>query len=441
MRRRLVILAIPLIVGQLGAILQSFADTIMVGQYGTLELSASGFVNQVFNLVIYFLLGISYGATPVIGSMYGRGDKGGVWQTLLNSIRLGLIVSLAVVALLVLFYFKIDSLGQPVELLPFIRPYFLLQLASMPTLAIFNAAKQYYDAVGDTRTPMWVMLAANMLNIVLNYLLIFGTFGCPEWGLTGAGVATLAARFSMMAAMLWLLWKKRKANNTSSDTMIRPRIEGSQMALLALGLPIAIQLCLEASSFNISALFMGWLGVAPLAAHQVMCTISTLYFQVVYGIGAAASVMVSQAHGRNDWNTVRLTVKTAYVMSLVSAFTLVSITAIAFQPISSLFTTSQEVKDVLASLLPLLFIYLLGDCTQILFANVLRGLGAVRHMMIHAFIAYIVVSLPLSYILAFPCGMGSVGVWCGMPVGLTTAGILFWTEYRRNMKVLTATNK
>ena len=106
MRRRLVILAIPLIVGQLGAILQSFADTIMVGQYGTLELSASGFVNQVFNLVIYFLLGISYGATPVIGSMYGRGDKGGVWQTLLNSIRLGLTVSLAVVALLVLFYSK-----------------------------------------------------------------------------------------------------------------------------------------------------------------------------------------------------------------------------------------------------------------------------------------------------------------------------------------------
>ena len=204
--------------------------------------------------------------------------------------------------------------------------------------------------------------------------------------------------------------------------------------LTMVGLPIAIQLCLEASSFNIAALFMGWLGAIPLAAHQVMGTISTLCFQVLYGIGGAASILVSQYRGRNDWTMLNRTVKTAYVMTLGCSLVMTTIITIFFSPLASLFTTSESVVNTLYAILPCFMVYQLGDCTQILFANVLRGIEAVKRMMLYAFIAYIIVSLPLSYLFAFVLDKGAAGVWWGMPFGLTTAGLLFWWEYRKARK-------
>jgi MATE family multidrug resistance protein len=203
--------------------------------------------------------------------------------------------------------------------------------------------------------------------------------------------------------------------------------------LLGVGFPIAIQLCLEASAFNLTALFMGWLGAIPLAAHQVMGTISTLCFQVIYGVGGAASILVSQYRGQNDRMMIRRTVKTAYIIGLCCAGCMTLLIVLAFRPLASLFTTSDEVVAVLQTMLPCFVVYQFGDCTQILFANVLRGLEAVKRMMIHAFVAYIIVSIPLSYIFAFLLGWGSAGVWWGFPFGLSTAGLLFWIEYRRNI--------
>ena len=167
-------LGIPIIIGQLGSIAQQFADTIMVGQYGTTELAAAGFVNNVFNLVIYFILGISYASTPIIGSAFGMKDYKGVAQSLTDSVVVNFLFSMVVVVLLLLLYHNIDILHQPEEIMPVALPYFLIITASMPFLAVFNALKQYSDAVGETKIPMWIMLGANALNIILNWPLIFG---------------------------------------------------------------------------------------------------------------------------------------------------------------------------------------------------------------------------------------------------------------------------
>ena len=183
-------LAYPIVIAQLGSILQGWADTIMVGQYGTPELSAAGFVNNVFNLCIYFLLGISYATTPIVGAFFSKGKYNKVLQTLRESNLVNLLASLVVVSLLYLLYLNLDALGQPVELMPLIRPYFIVLLLSLPFLSLFNSMKQFFDALGDTKTPMWVMIGGNVLNLILNYLLIF-TF---DFGLLGAGIATLASR-------------------------------------------------------------------------------------------------------------------------------------------------------------------------------------------------------------------------------------------------------
>ena len=436
-------LGIPIIIGQLGSIAQQFADTIMVGQYGTMELAAAGFVNNVFNFVIYFMLGISYASTPVIGASYSQKDYKAVAQSLVDSIVVNFLFSLVIVALLLLLYHNIAILQQPEEIMPYALPYFLIITASMPFMAVFNALKQYSDAVGETKIPMWIMLGANAFNVLLNLPLIFGfelsifnyQFSMEALGLFGAGIATLISRILAVMALVVVIAKMKKYKELKPSVSTGPKIHRMKH-LLFLGLPISIQLGLEASSFNICAIFMGWLGSIPLAAHQIMCTISTLCFQIVYGIGAAASVLISQFRGVGDWHNVRRTANTAFFIGIALILMMIGMIQIFRYPLVSCFTTSEEVVSVVLSLIPCFFIYQFGDCMQITFANALRGIAEVKKLMLYAFISYVIVSIPLSYVFAFIFGWGGVGVWMGMPFGLTTAGFLFYFEFRSKIQKL-----
>ena len=436
-------LGIPIIIGQLGSIAQQFADTIMVGQYGTMELAAAGFVNNVFNFVIYFMLGISYASTPVIGASYSQKDYKAVAQSLVDSIVVNFLFSLVIVALLLLLYHNIYILQQPEEIMPYALPYFLIITASMPFMAVFNALKQYSDAVGETKIPMWIMLGANAFNVLLNLPLIFGfelsifnyQFSMEALGLFGAGIATLISRILAVMAFVVVIAKMKKYKELKPSVSTGPEIHRMKH-LLFLGLPISIQLGLEASSFNICAIFMGWLGSIPLAAHQIMCTISTLCFLIVYGIGAAASVLISQFRGVGDWHNVRRTANTAFFIGIALILMMIGMIQIFRYPLVSCFTTSEEVVSVVLSLIPCFFIYQFGDCMQITFANALRGIAEVKKLMLYAFISYVIVSIPLSYVFAFIFGWGGVGVWMGMPFGLTTAGFLFYFEFRSKIQKL-----
>ena len=436
-------LGIPIIIGQLGSIAQQFADTIMVGQYGTMELAAAGFVNNVFNFVIYFMLGISYASTPVIGASYSQKDYKAVALSLVDSIVVNFLFSLVIVALLLLLYHNIAILQQPEEIMPYALPYFLIITASMPFMAVFNALKQYSDAVGETKIPMWIMLGANAFNVLLNLPLIFGfelsifnyQISIEALGLFGAGIATLISRILAVMALVVVIAKMKKYKELKPSVSTGPEIHRMKH-LLFLGLPISIQLGLEASSFNICAIFMGWLGSIPLAAHQIMCTISTLCFQIVYGIGAAASVLISQFRGVGDWHNVRRTANTAFFIGIALILMMIGMIQIFRYPLVSCFTTSEEVVSVVLSLIPCFFIYQFGDCMQITFANALRGIAEVKKLMLYAFISYVIVSIPLSYVFAFIFGWGGVGVWMGMPFGLTTAGFLFYFEFRSKIKKL-----
>ena len=244
-------LAYPIIIGQIGNIMQGWADTIMVGQYGTPELSAAGFVNNVFNLVVYFLMGISYATSPIVARYYGQKKNMEVLRTFYNSNALNLIASLFIVAAMSFVYINIEHLGQPADLLPLIRPYFLIVLASMPFMAMFNSMKQFSDAMGDTKTPMWIMLGANIINFILNYLFIF----LLDLGLAGAGLATLISRILMPIAMYLAIRRfvyRHRLSDVTAPGLEPPSCTKKGMLLLArLGLPISAQLCLEAGSFNL----------------------------------------------------------------------------------------------------------------------------------------------------------------------------------------------
>ena len=431
-------LAYPIVIAQLGTILQGWADTIMVGQYGTPELSAAGFVNNIFNLCIFFLLGISYATTPVVGTLFSQGNYQKVLSTLRESNVVNVLASLFIVLILFIFYLNIDRLGQPAELLSLIRPYFIVLLLSLPFLSLFNSMKQFSDALGDTRMPMWIMIGGNVINLILNYLLIF-TF---DMGLLGAGIATLIARALMPLAM-WIalrhgsLLRSLRSHLSSHTSHLLPHTSHLlplNFQLLKLGLPISIQLCLEASAFNISAIFMGWIGASALAAHQIMATVSSLAFMVYYGIGAAAAIRIAYYMGQNEWEEVRKTALTSFWMSIASGVFVVSLLCFFGTSIAHIFTTSSEVAILFLSFFPPFICYQIGDCLQITYANALRGIKDVRAMMLYAFIAYILVSLPLAYIFAFPLHMGAVGVWWSFPFGLTTAGLCYYFQFRKHYK-------
>lgn len=420
-------LALPIIIAQLGSILQGWADTIMVGQYGTPELSAAGFVNNVYNLIIYFLLGMSYASTPVVGNVFGRKDYVETVQAKRSSVFVNFMTSVFVMGCLYLLYLNIERLGQPVELMPLIKPYFLILLVSLPFLSVFNAYKQYYDAIGNTKISMWVMLGGNVLNVTLNYILIYGRCGAPELGLIGAGLATLISR----AAMMIVLMLYRSDNEELNSVRVAWHL-GYAKRLTILGIPISIQMCLEAGSFNVCALLMGWIGATALAAHQVMCSVSTIGFMIYYGIGAAAAILIAQYRGQGNWTEVRAIARTSMLMSLVSAVVVSVLICVGCHQIASIFTKSDEVAMLFISFLPCFVCYQFGDCLQSIYANCLRAIEDVKLLMLFAFIAYAVVSVPLAYIFAFPCGIGAIGIWWSFPFGLTTAGLLYYFRFRHS---------
>lgn len=204
--RALLSLGLPIVIGQIGVIILGFADTIMVGHHSSTELAAASFVNNMCNLAIIFSTGFAYGLTPVVGRLFGEGNKEKTGEVLRNSLSANTLLALIVCGIMYALYLNLHRLGQPEELLPYMRPYFIVLLLSLPFVLWFNAFKQFSDGITDTKVSMWMLLGGNVLNIIGNYILIYGKLGFPELGLLGAGIATLASRILMVAAYLILFF-------------------------------------------------------------------------------------------------------------------------------------------------------------------------------------------------------------------------------------------
>lgn len=428
--RQLLRIGIPIIIGQLGVIILGFADTMMIGHYGTSELAAASFVNNIFSLVILFGTGFSYGLTPIVGELFGKGDKGSIGEMLKNSIVANFITGAALTAIMLFVFANVENLGQPVELLPLIKPYYLIILSSVIFVMLFNAFKQFADGITDTDTPMWILMAGNLLNIIGNYVLIYGKWGFPELGLDGAGISTLASRILMFVAFAIIFFTSRKYA-VYRQSFMQSRIRSCHLVTLnRMGLPVALQMGMESGSFALSAVMVGWLGSVQLAAHQVMTAISTLGYLTFYGMGAAAAIRVSYFKGQNDNKNVRRSAYASYHLTLALAVVMSIIFLSTRNFIGALFVNdNMEVVQMVSMLMIPLVVYQFGDGTQVNFANSLRGIADVKPMMVIAFIAYFVVALPVGYFCGFVLEMGIIGIWIAFPIGLTLAGLLFWARF------------
>lgn len=426
-------LGLPIIIGQLGIILVSFADTMMVGHYRTSDLAAASFVNNVFNLVIIFSTGFSYGLTPVVGRFFGKSDFRSVGRMLKNSLAANSLIAVLLVLVMTAVYLNVDRLGQPAELLPLIRPYYLVLLASLLPVLLFNAFKQFADGITDTLTPMWILLAGNIVNIFGNWCLIFGKLGCPEMGLLGAGISTLISRILTVVIFACIFFFSGKYAQYREGFLCGKVNRRDFRTLNRLGWPVGLQMGMETGSFSLATIMVGWLGTLSLAAHQVMLTVGQLGFMLYYGMAAAIAVRTSHFLGQGDVRNVRDSATAGFQLILIMA-AVVSTGIFAFRnSIGGLFSENMEVAAIVAQLVIPFIIYQFGDGMQCAYSNALRGISDVKPVVLIAFIAYFLVSLPAGYIFGFVCGWGLTGIWMSFPLGLTTAGLLYFLRFRRTL--------
>lgn len=429
-------IGLPIMLGQACVIILAFADNIMIGWHSVDELAASSFVNNILNLLIMTELGFAAGMTPIIGSHNGRGDVASVGLTLRNGLVVNGLIGLASVVLLAVVYALLGHFGQEPELLPLIRPYFVIVGISTLFSLGFNTLKQFTDGICRPVVSMVFLLLGNVVNIFGNWVLIYGKLGFPEMGLVGAGISTLFSRILIFAAfLLYILFSKslRQYARAIKEAVLSL---AEMKSIFTVGYPVAIQMALETSSFTFAAVMAGWLGVIELAAHQVVITISQLFFLMMQGLSFALSILVSNACGRGDYNGVREYAGKGYGMIVCISATLSVLLYIFRYQAAGVFTDSPEVSAMAVSLFFVLFAYQFGDGLQLCFANVLRGLQDVKPIMKVAFVSYYIIAIPVAYLLGFKTSLGLLGIWLGFPVGLTIAGVFFFLRYRSDMRKL-----
>ncbi len=425
----------PILVGQLGMIAVGFADNIMVGHYSTAALASASFVNNVFNVAILACVGFTYGITPLVGRLFGAGRIGDIGASVRVGLRINVIYCLIIMAVMTALYFNLELLGQPEELLPLIRPYFLISLAGLLPITVFNVFAQWSYAVGNSKMPMWIILATNGMNILGNYALIYGNWGMPELGLVGAGLSTLAARVAAPAAILAIFFIRR--HNAAYARGFRhiggPYEEPRPSTVWRTSFPVSIQMSLETSAFSGAAVMAGWLGAVDLAAFQIIVIVGTLGFCIYYSLGAAIAAKVAVASGIDtDANENMRRIASAGYRIMLSLMTLSSIVfALWGKDIMSIFSNDPSVVAAAGMLIIPLLLYQLGDATQITFANALRGTGHVLPMLWIAFFCYLVLGLPSTYLLAFTAGLGLWGIVLSFSVSLFSAGVLFLVYFVR----------
>lgn len=435
--------AVPVMFTQIGGALVGLFDTMMVGHYATVDLAAVSFSNAIFFTIMVFASGSLMGLTPLIGLQDGElsqhldkanSIRAKMASLLQNGLYFTLIISMVTTALLALCIPFLDRFGQDPEVIEVARPYYILIVISLFPYLLFCLQKQFLEGLGNTIVAMVIVLAMNALNVLLNWVFIYGHWGAPAMGAVGAGIATLVSRIGMpvclfVAIMLHRHWReyiRLFSRHLSSWREV--------CHIARIGFPIGGQTFFETVTFTLAVVAIGWISKEAVAAHQIASQISNLTFMLAVGIGAGTTIRVSHQLGKGDLPAVRMasnaSIHLVILMNTIGAALMIGLR----HYIPYLFTDDQEVITIASQLLVFAGLYQYSDGLQAVGASMLRGITDVKVPMVIAFISYIIIGLLIGYVCAFPLGMGAAGIWIGFIVGLTFAAVLFHTRFNRLYK-------
>lgn len=431
-------LASPVILGMLGHAFVGFVDNIMVGQLGTAELAAASLGNSFAFVAMSVGIGFSTAITPLVAEADAEKDAKKVKSSFKHGLFLCTVLGVAMFlltygAIPVLHYMK-----QPPEVVELTIPYLKLVAISLFPLIVFQGFKQFSDGLSMTRYPMYSTIIGNVVNVVLNYLLIFGKFGFPELGIVGAAYGTLFSRFLMWFHLWWLLRGKEKSKLLVTNIKLFVLDSLMIKKILMLGFPSALQMVFETAIFTTAIWLCGMLGKNPQAANQIALNMSAITFMVALGLSVASMIRVGNQKGLKDFKEVRRIALSIFFMTAIFEIIFAAFFMLFYKVLPRLYLDMDDVENLsdntevvmlAGKLLLVVAVFQISDGIQVVVLGALRGLQDVMIPTVITFVSYWLIGFPISYFLGSEDMYGSFGIWIGLWAGLTAAAILLYLRF------------
>lgn len=431
-------LAAPVMLGMLGHTFVSFVDNIMVGQIGTAELAAVSLGNSFMFIAMSIGIGFSTAITPLVAEADSANDFEKGKSAFKHGLFLCTVLGVLLFLLLLLAKPLMYLMKQPIEVVELAIPYLDLVAISLIPLIIFQGIKQFSDGLSLTKYPMYATIVANVVNVGLNYLLIFGKFGFPEMGIVGAAYGTLVSRVIMVAYLWWLLKGRKKSKDYVTNIKFFVLDKLMLKKIIGLGTPSAMQMFFEVAIFTAAIWLSGLLGKNPQAANQIALNLSSMTFMVAMGLSVASMIRVGNQKGLHQYLELRRVAVSLFLMGFIFAVIFASLFLIFNQFFPRLyvdfddavnFKDNLEVVTIASQLLIAAAIFQISDSLQVIVLGALRGLQDVKIPTIITFVSYWLIGFPVSWYLGKADAYGSFGIWLGLLAGLTTAAILLFIRF------------
>ncbi len=440
-------LATPVILGMLGHTLVAFVDNIMVGQLGTAELAAVSLGNSFMFIAMSLGIGFSTAITPLVAEADSEGNFVVGKSSFKHGLFLCTVLGIALFLMVFLARPLMYLLNQPPEVVDLAMPYLNLVAISLIPLIIFQAFKQCCDGLSITKYPMYATIIANVVNVILNYLFIFGKFGFPEMGVVGAAIGTLASRFIMLGYLWFLMSQHYKSRAYVLQIKLFKLSKRMLKKLLNLGFPSALQMFFEVAIFTAAIWLSGILGKNPQAANQIALNLSTMTFMVAMGFSVVATIRASNQKGLRRFRELRRIAFSIFLLTTICA----SFFALGFMLFNGdlpkmyldysdqiKFADNFQVLTIASKLLLIVAVFQISDAVQVVVLGALRGMQDVKIPTLITFIAYWMIGFPISYYLGMYTDYKSSGIWIGLLAGLTASAVMLYLRFHYLSKKLIA---
>lgn len=424
-------LAAPLALAELGWMAMGAVDTVMAGGLGPAALGAGSLGNMIFYPTVIGATGLLLGMDTLVAQSFGAGDHMDTRRTLVNGIWLALAISPLLAGLILVLIPLLRAAGVNPVVMLLLSPYLEALLWGIPPLLLYTAFRRYLQAVNIVHPVMFALITANLINVLGNWILMYGHWGAPRMGLAGSGWSTSISRLYMAAVLLVaVLWHERESGNRLFRIPWAPNLKRLRR-LVQLGLPAAGQIAFEGAVFGLVTVLAAKLDEVSLAAHGIAVQIIGTTFMVPLGISSAASVRVGQAEGRHDPHGASAAGWTALAISGMFMGSAGILLWAAPRFLVHLFIRNSAVVASGAILLRIAAFFQLFDGFQVTATGALRGLGDTRSPMLAHFAGYWIVGLPVAYLLCFPWNWGVTGIWVGLTIALILIGGTLLLVWRR----------
>ncbi len=427
---RTIRLALPIIIGELAQMALHVIDTAMVGAISYKQLAAAALVVNAMNIPFVLGIGMTISVSQMVSMAHGRRDAPLVSHYFFNGFILCAFTAVIISMFLIFGKNVLLHLGQDPEVVSLALPFMQLMGLSIVPMLLFMTLKQFTDGLEFTRTAMLISLTGMPVNILLNWLLIYGNWGFPRLELVGAGWATLITRSIMFVALALVILKHRTFKKYIAVGRSQWKLRKKTIAeLLHIGVPSSLQIGMEAGAFAVSGIIIGTISAIAQAAHQIALSCASFTFMVSMGLAQAGSIRVSNAFGRSDWPKISAIGRSTLLIALLYGLFCAICFGLFRNHLPTLFNDNKDVVKMAAMLLIFAAVFQISDSTQAIGAGLLRGIKDVKYPTIMIAIAYWIIGLPAGYVLGFVFNMGAAGIWLGLIIGLTLASLFLLSRF------------